>query len=176
MGRREWLGSVVLSGAVSAELLCVAVGGSCSAWAEQTGEARVTLDVKDADFRALTEALARVADMQVVFDPGVSCRLTVSVRGARWADVLHASLAACGLGLEEDGGILRIARRETLVREARDRRALKEAQFARSRGRVEMFRLSYAKARDMAPLLEHMLGERADVVFDERTNTLIITD
>jgi type II secretory pathway component HofQ len=37
-------------------------------------------------------------------------------------------------------------------------------------------RLAYAKARELAPVLSKFLSARGSVVFDERTNTLIVTD
>jgi type II secretory pathway component HofQ len=39
-----------------------------------------------------------------------------------------------------------------------------------------MYRLSYAKAAEMAPLVKKFLSPRGEVIFDARTNTLIVTD
>jgi type IV pilus assembly protein PilQ len=139
-------------------------------------EARVTLDLKDADIRGVVTALAETAGSQVVFDPGVSCRLTISARRLVWLKALRASLDACGLGYEEEGTVLRIATRAKLTAEAAERRQLAEAeQQARTRG-IGLFRLSYARARAMAPLIKATLSGRGEVVFDDRTNTLIIVD
>ncbi|PYQ18536.1 MAG: hypothetical protein DMF81_24640 [Acidobacteria bacterium] len=38
------------------------------------------------------------------------------------------------------------------------------------------YRLSYAKAAELAPLIKKFLSPRGEVVVDARTNTLIITD
>jgi type IV pilus assembly protein PilQ len=144
--------------------------------AEEEGEARVTLDVKDADIHEVVGVLAETAGFQVVFDPGVSCKFTISVREAPWLKTLSASLGACRLGYEAEGSVVRIAPREKLAREAAERRRLTEELRNRRADRIALYRLSYARAREMAPLLKKLLSERGEVVYDERTNTLIILD
>ncbi len=42
--------------------------------------------------------------------------------------------------------------------------------------RVERFRLSYARAQELAPLVKKLLSERGEIVVDARTNTLIVID
>jgi hypothetical protein len=44
------------------------------------GEARVSLDVKDAPVVDIVRVLVEAGGLQVVFDPGLDCRLTVSPR------------------------------------------------------------------------------------------------
>ena len=39
-----------------------------------------------------------------------------------------------------------------------------------------MYRLSYAQAAELAPLIKKFLSPRGEVIFDARTNTLIVTD
>jgi type IV pilus assembly protein PilQ len=152
------------------------VSASLAPAADDVPEARVTLDVKDADIHDVVGALADVAGLQVVFDPGVVCTFTVSVREAPWLKTLQASLGACRLGYEAEGSVVRIATRETLTREAVERRRLAEEERRGRADRMALFRLSYARAREMAPLLKKYLSERGQVVYDERTNTLIILD
>jgi type II secretory pathway component HofQ len=84
-------------------------------------------------------------------------------------------LRACGLGLEEEGKVLRIAPRERLRTESEERRRLAEARGRSRTGTVATFRLSYARAAEIAPLLKRLLPA-GDVVFDTRTNTLLILD
>jgi type IV pilus assembly protein PilQ len=143
---------------------------------DNVDEARITLDVKDAEVHDIVRALAEVAGFQAVFDPDLTCRLTLNVRETRWGQVLDSVLNACALGYEEEGTVMRIARRSQIAMEAADRRRLAEIkQQTRSR-RVERFRLSYARAREMAPIVKRFLSARGEVVHDERTNTLIIID
>jgi type II secretory pathway component GspD/PulD (secretin) len=139
-------------------------------------EARVTLDVKNVEVRDVVGALMEVAGFQAVFDSGLSCRLTLSVHEMRWSEVLLSALDACAFGYEEEGTVVRIARRSQLTSETAERRRFSELK-ARNRSRsVELFRLSYARAREMAPIVKGFLSESGEVVYDERTNTLIIIE
>ncbi len=162
-------------GAVLA-LLCIGMADGFAGTGDDDPEAQVTLDARDADIHQIAEALSGPADLQVVFDPGIACRVSVGVRELPWRKVFRAALGACGLGYEDDGTVVRIARRETLEREAAHRAKLAEEQALRRPDRVRLFRLSYARAREMAPLIAKQLSGRARVEYDERTNTLIIID
>ena len=138
------------------------------------GEARVSLDLKDAPVVDIVRVLAEAGGFQVVFDPGLTCRLTMKVNEARWRSVLDTALSACGLGREEEGNVLRVATISRLEAEATARRRLEEERRSTPAGRLESFRLSYARAQEMTPLLERILAPSGRVTYDSRTNTLIV--
>src|SRR5215475_4407160 len=73
------------------------------------GEARISMDVKDAPLVDVVRLLAEVGGFQVVFDPGIDCKLTLKLNEVTWPAALDVSLRSCGLGRDEEGGILRIA-------------------------------------------------------------------
>ncbi len=137
-------------------------------------EARVSLDARDAPVVDIVHVLAEAGGFQVVFDPGISCRLTMKLPGARWRSVLDMALSACGLGYEEQGDILRVAPVARLREEAAARRRLDEERRATPPGRVASFRLSYARAQELAPLLARILSPDGRVSYDSRTNTLLV--
>ena len=140
------------------------------------GEARISLDVKDASVLDIVRLLTEVGGFQAVFDPGISCKLTAKLTEVRWQAALDWSLRSCRLGREEENGILRIAPVERLGEESAARRRLEEEQRLSAPHTVARFRLSYARAQEIAPLLKRFLSVRGDVVYDSRTNTLIIVD
>jgi type IV pilus assembly protein PilQ len=142
--------------------------------AGEAPEARVSLDLKDAPVVDVVAVLAEVGGFQVVFDPGIACRLTMKVHEARWRPVLDTALSACELGREEEGGILRVATIAKLKAETEARRKLDEERRTAPSGRLESFRLSYARAREMASLLQRTLPPTARATYDARTNTLIL--
>jgi type II secretory pathway component GspD/PulD (secretin) len=72
--------------------------------------------------------------------------------------------------------VVRIATRARLLSEAAEGRRRGELREETRSGRVALVRLSYARAREMAPLLGKLLTPHADVVYDERTNTLILVE
>ncbi len=140
------------------------------------GEARISLDLKDAPIVDVLRLLADVAGLQVVVDPGVSCTFSMKLTEVRWQTALDASLRSCGLGREEEDGVLRVAPTARLLEEAAARRRLAEERRANTPRTLATFRLSYARAEQVAPLLKRWLSPRAEVNYDARTNTLIIVD
>ena len=139
-------------------------------------EARISLDVKDAAAVDVVRMLAEVADFQAVFDPGVTCALTLKLTGVRWQKALDLTLASCGLGHEGGGRVLRIAPAARLIEESAARRRLDDERRQRGPALLTTFRLSYARAEEIAPLLKRWLSPRAVVTYDTRTNTLLVVD
>jgi type IV pilus assembly protein PilQ len=137
---------------------------------------RLSIDVKDANVLDLVRLLADVGGFQAVADPGVSCTLTLALKDVAWPTVLDVALRSCGLAEERDGNVVRVAPASRLLAEAAERRQLDEAQRLNRPLRTEVYRLSYARAADLAPLLRKHLSARGSVEFDARTNTLFVTD
>jgi type IV pilus assembly protein PilQ len=138
------------------------------------GEARVSLDAREAQVVDVVRVLAEAGGFQVVFDPGVDCKLTLRLHATRWRAVLDTVLSACRLGLEEEADILRVAPIARLQEEAAARRGLEQERRATASGRLALFRLSYARAQELAPLLDRILTPAGRVSYDSRTNTLIV--
>lgn len=136
----------------------------------------MSLDLKDAPVGDIVSALAEAGGFQVVYDPGPPCLLTLKLRAARWRVAFESALRACTLAYEEDGGVIRVAPVERLNAESEARRKLAEEQARSASHTVASFRLSYARAAEMAPVVKRQLAPRGDVVYDARTNTLIIVD
>jgi type IV pilus assembly protein PilQ len=161
---------------LAAAAVALGVGPFAAAGARDDGEARVSLDVKDAEVVDVASLLAEAAGLQAVFDPAVHCKLTLNVRDVRWSELLDVALRSCRLGREQEGSVLRVAPIERLAAEADDRRRFEEARGRSASRNMTRYRLSYARAREIAPLLKRFLSPEGEVVYDERTNTLIIID
>jgi type IV pilus assembly protein PilQ len=140
------------------------------------GEARLSLDVREANVADLVRLLAEVGRFQVVMDPGVSCALTLKLHEVRWTTALDAVLRPCGLGREQQGGVMRVAPLARLAEEAAAQRRLAEERRASAPRRLTLYRLSYARAQQIAPHLKRFLSPRGEVSYDDRTNTLLILD
>jgi type IV pilus assembly protein PilQ len=139
-------------------------------------ETRISLDFKDADILDVVRLMSEVGSFQVVVDPGVSCKLTMKLKEVPWDAALDVALRSCGLGHDTQNGIVRVAPVAKLTEEAASRRKLAEEQRLDRPLRTTRYRLSYAKAAELAPLIKKFLSPRGEVVVDPRTNTLIITD
>jgi type IV pilus assembly protein PilQ len=153
--------------------------------AQTTGTARrdaasetlLDIDLKDADVLDVLRLLAEVSELNLAADPGVSCRLTLKLKQVPWPQVFELVLRTCGLAKDELGdNLVRVATAERLRKEYEERRKYEEEKALSGPLQTTYVRLAYARASDLAPTLERFLSPRGSVVFDERTNTLIITD
>jgi len=139
-------------------------------------ETRVSVDFKDADIVDIVRLMSEVGNFQVVVDPGIACKLTLKLKEVPWDAALDVALRSCGLGQEAENGIVRVAPVAKLTEEGAARRRFAEEQKLDRPLRTTRYRLSYAKASELAPLIKKFLSPRGEVVVDPRTNTLIITD
>lgn len=139
-------------------------------------EARVSLDLKDAKVANVVSLLGAAAGIQTVVDPDVSCALTLKLREARWQQALESSLKACRLGYEGLSAVLRVAPLQRLADEAAAKRRVEEAREPNRNTAISIFRLSHARAAEIAPLLKRYVSPRGQVSYDARTNTLIVVD
>jgi type IV pilus assembly protein PilQ len=139
-------------------------------------ETRLSIDVKDASIVDVTRLLAELGGFQLIVDPGVSCSLTLKLKDVPWPQVFDVSLGTCRLGYEQENGIVRVAPVARLLQESAERRRLDEERRLSGPLQATRYRLSYAKAQELAPILKKFLSPRGEVVVDARTNTLIVID
>jgi type IV pilus assembly protein PilQ len=171
------LGSLLLALAVLSPAVPADVpAGTPAARPTSPPETRISVDFKDADVVDIVRLLSDVANFQVVIDPGVSCKLTLKLKEVPWDQTLDLALKVCGLGSESDNGVIRVAPVAKLTAEHVERRKLEEERKLDRPLRTVHYTLSYARAAEVAPLIKKFLSPRGDVIFDARTNTLIITD
>jgi type IV pilus assembly protein PilQ len=143
---------------------------------EPGAETRISIDLKEVEVVDVVRMLSEVGGFQVVLDPGLSCRLTLKLDQVPWPKVLDVALRTCRLAYEDDDGIIRVATATRLMQEHNERRKLAEEQKLNRPLTMTRYRLSYARAEQMAPIIKKFLSPRGEVVVDPRTNTLIIID
>jgi len=140
-------------------------------------ETVIDFDVRNADVLDVLRLMSEVGGFNLIADPDVKCELTLKVSRVPWPQVMELVLKTCRLGEDRIGAnIVRVARVDQLLTESQERRKLDEERQLSGPLRTTYRRLAYGKAKDMAPILKKFLSPRGDVTFDERTNTLIITD
>ncbi len=112
----------------------------------------------------------------MVLDPNVKGTLTIVLDDVPWDQALDIVLKNNDLARQLDGNVLRIATVDTLRHEAESRRAQQEAE-ALAVDKITFTRfLSYAHSKDMVPTVKKFLSQRGDVIADDRTNAVIISD
>jgi len=143
--------------------------------AKYTGEP-ISVNLKDVDLKDFFRLIHEISGLNVVLDPMVHGSLTIVLDDVPWDQALDIVLKNNDLSRQLDGNVLRIATIETLKKEAEGRRSQIDAE-ALAVDKVSITRfLSYAHAKDLLVPIKKFLSQRGDIVADERTNALIVSD
>ena len=148
---------------------------SATANNKYTGEP-ISVNLKDVDLKDFFRLIHEISGLNIVLDPNVKGSITIVLDDVPWDQALDIVLKNSQLDRELQGNVLRIAATESLRKEAVDRRAQSEA-IALAVDRQTITRtLSYAKAQQALPTVKKFLSARGEVIADDRTNSLIISD
>ena len=140
-----------------------------------TGEP-ISVNLKDVDLKDFFRLIHEISGLNVVLDPNVHGTLTIVLDDVPWDQALDIVLKNNDLSRQLDGNVLRIATVDTLKKEADGRREEQESEaLAVDKVTVTRF-LSYAHSKDVVPTLKKFLSQRGDVISDDRTNAVIISD
>ena len=140
-----------------------------------TGEP-ISVNLKDVDLKDFFRLIHEISGLNVVLDPNVHGNLTIVLDDVPWDQALDIVLKNNDLARELEGNVLRIATVDTLKKEADARRAQQESEaLAVEKVTVTRF-LSYAHSKDVVPTVKKFLSQRGDVISDDRTNAVIISD
>jgi len=143
--------------------------------AKYTGEP-ISVNLKDVDLKDFFRLIHEISGLNVVLDPNIHGTLTIVLDDVPWDQALDIVLKNNDLSRQLDGNVLRIATIETLKHEAESRRAQIDAEaLAVDKVTITRF-LSYAHAKDTVPTIRKFISQRGDVVADERTNAVIVSD
>jgi len=140
-----------------------------------TGEP-ISVNLKDVDLKDFFRLIHEISGLNIVLDPTINGTLTLVLDDVPWDQALDIVLKNNGLARQLDGNVLRIATLETLRREAEARRHQEEAQILAAEKVTFTRFLSYAHAKDVLPTVKRLLSTRGDVMADDRSNGLIISD
>jgi type IV pilus assembly protein PilQ len=140
-----------------------------------TGEP-ISVNLKDVDLKDFFRLIHEISGLNVVLDPQVHGTLTIVLDDVPWDQALDIVLKNNDLSRQLDGNVLRVATVETLKKEAENRRSQVEAE-AMAVDKVTITRfLSYAHSKDLLLPIKKFLSKRGDVVSDDRTNAIIVSD
>ncbi|MEO7431537.1 MAG: type IV pilus secretin PilQ [Dokdonella sp.] len=156
---------------------------------------RVTFNFQDIPARSVLQLIADVSDLNIVVADSVQGNVTLRLINVPWDQALDIVLQAKGLDKRRRGNVIwvapqkEIAEREESIADARLKLEDKEALVS------DYIPVSYGKAKDIASLLTSdaksgqsgssstagqqqrgFLSSRGSVTFDDRTNTLLVSD
>jgi type IV pilus assembly protein PilQ len=156
---------------------------------------RVTFNFQDIPTRSVLQLIADVSDLNIVVSDSVQGNVTLRLINVPWDQALDIVLQAKGLDKRKRGNVIwvapqkEISDREDAIADARLKMEDKEALVS------DYIPISYGKAKDVAALLTKetqtnqaggqqggqqqqrgFLSSRGSVSFDDRTNTLLVSD
>ena len=143
--------------------------------AAYSGE-RISLELKNADLKDFFRLIGDISGLNIVLDPDVEGALTLFLKEVPWDQALDVVLKNQGMGRHLSGNVLRIAKLSTLEAEQQQQQRLAQARVAAAEVQTRIRRPSYAKAAELSPILKKALSPRGDIIVDERTNALVISD
>ena len=152
-------------------------GGRTLSSAEKTytGEP-LSLNLKDADIKDVLRTFAQLTGLNMAIDPNVTGSVTVDFVDVPWDQALEVILRQNSLAYVLEGNVMRVGTAERLSAEGESNRRLNEQEKLNVPLNTVGFKLSYAKATDVAGLLREMASPRARIIVDQRTNQLIISE
>lgn len=141
---------------------------------------KISLEFTDTDVRTIIEVIADKSGVNLIMDKEVNGKTSIRLRNVPWDQALVVTLRSQGLGYVKQGNVLRIAKQETLSKEAQavsnQIKSEKEAQLLASGIKVKYIPVSYAAVNDLSAKLKEFTSEKGKIAFDDRTSSLVITD
>ncbi|MBP6343267.1 MAG: type IV pilus secretin PilQ [Candidatus Omnitrophica bacterium] len=132
----------------------------------------VSIDFRDADIKNVLKVLAYNSGVNIVAGPEVTGLVTIQLKDVPWQKALDVVLSTYGYAHERKGDIISVTTVENLKKRREDALVLAEQEPLVT----ETFTLNFGKASEIIGSIEKMKTPRGSINFDQRTNTLIVTD
>jgi len=141
-----------------------------------TGGGRMSLDVQGAEVRTVLRSISEYSGRNIVVGKDVKGLVSVQLRDVPWTDALTAVCRTQGLDFVDEGAVIRVdmadkLQAEVLARESNEARRIDVQPLV-----THAYKLQFAKASEVQKAIASVLTKRGQVDYDDRTNTLIITD
>jgi type IV pilus assembly protein PilQ len=156
-----------------------------------TGE-RLSMNFQSIDTRAVLQLLGDSSGQNIVVNDSVSGSMTLRLQNVPWDQALDIVLRTKGLDKRRDGNVIIVAPADEIAAREKAELAAKKDMIELAPLRTEFLQINYAKASDIASLLQSqggragggggggggksLLSGRGSVTVDDRTNTLLIQD
>ena len=121
----------------------------------------VTVNFKGADIKTVLAYISEVSGVDIVPAPDVKGIVDLKLTNKPWKVALDIILRNYGFAYEREGDIIRVVTVSQLKQEELSSQA---------------FNLNYSKCKDVVDSIKNIVSEKGKVTYDERTNTVIVTD
>lgn len=146
----------------------------------------ITLKLKDADVHDVLRMISETSGFNIVINPLVTGKITVSLEQVPWDQALDVVLTTLKLSAERNESVLRIMPRDVLTKEKQDELDSKKLISAAAPRVTRIFPVSYADLPTLATLLTTFTnsqntapgasGIAATILVDANTQSLIVRD
>lgn len=121
----------------------------------------VTVNFKGADIRTVLAYIAEVSGVDIVPAPDVKGVIDLKLTNKPWKVALDIIVRNYGFAYERDGDIIRVVTIDKL----------KQEELV-----SQVFSLNYSKGKEVVNSIKDIVSSRGKVMYDERTNTVLVTD
>jgi type IV pilus assembly protein PilQ len=143
---------------------------------------KLSLNFQNIPVRSVLQIIADFTELNLVASDTVTGTITLRLEDVPWDQALELVLKTKGLDKRQVGNVLMVAPADEIAEQERaqieNQRQLEELAPLRT----EYLQILYANAADIMGILESgdeaggFVSERGSVIFDERTNSIIMTD
>jgi type IV pilus assembly protein PilQ len=152
-----------------------------------TGQ-RLSLNFQDIEVRAVLQIIADFTGLNLVASDTVSGRITLRLQNVPWDQALDLVLKTKGLDKRQDGNVLLVAPAAEIAERERQELETKKQVQELAPLQTEHIRIRYASAKELFKLFDpskggagagktaSILSSRGQVIVDERTNSLLVTE
>jgi type IV pilus assembly protein PilQ len=146
----------------------------------------ITLKLKDADVHDVLRLIGEASGFNIVINPSVQGKLTVSLEQVPWDQALDVVLTTLRLGAERTDNVLRVMPREALIAEKQSEIEAKRLSATAAPRVTRIFPISYEDLSQIASLLQTFANSQnttpgasgipTTIIVDQNTQSLVVRD
>lgn len=137
----------------------------------------ISMDFKEGDLIDMFRLMSEVSSLNIIVNPGISGKVSLTVKEVPWDQALSLVLKTQGLGCVIDGNVVRIARLADLKKEETDLRDLKKERELSGEQTSWQGRLSYLDTDQVKSVVEKtVLSDRGTFTAIGTSPVFIIRD
>ena len=178
-----------LQGKIVINVRSLALNNADASKVNNTKINKVSLNFQNIDVRALLQLMSDFSGYNILISDGVKGAMSLKLNEVPWNQALTIILSAKGLGMRQEGNVIRVAPLAEIADLDKQQLDTKTAQEAVETLETITLRLKYTQAPIVQGMLQKPFGfddktnkatsplsARGSVLVDVRTNTLIIND
>jgi len=120
--------------------------------------------------------MAEISNLNIIAGEDVKGRVSLRLIDVPWDQAFDIILKTNGLGMVQEGNVVRIMPLARIKQETEELFASRKAKEKLEDLEIKLLPVNYAKASEMEPQVKGLLSDRGTIGIESRTNTLIIKD